>query len=58
MSATYWLREPLRGGCRYHAPFRQDFVQGFYPQNEVEGFCNEWEASNLPGQSFRTADEA
>ena len=58
MSAIYWLRDPLRGGCRYLAPYRQDFVQGFYPPSEFEDACQEWEASNLPGKVFLTADEA
>lgn len=37
---------------------RTHFVQGFYPPNETERACQEWEASNLPGKTFRTADEA
>ena len=59
MSVSYWLRDPFRGGCTYHAPYnRKDFVRGYYPPSEFEGFCHKWKASNLPGQVFRTADEA
>lgn len=58
MSASYWLRDPFRGGCRYFSPWRNDFVRGYYPQNEFEAACQSWTASNLPGETFKTSDEA
>ena len=53
-----WNRHPFFGGCSYYAVGRTHYVSGLYPPNEFEAACTTWDASNLPGQTFLTADEA
>lgn len=56
-----WHRDPFLGGCSYYSSLTGEEVMGHYsPSNpmEFEGDCRAWEASNLPGQIFLTADEA
>ena len=59
MNTSNWKREPFFGGCSYHAYHAT--VTGYYsPADplEFEEDCTEWTASNLPGKSFQTADDA
>ena len=58
MSFAMWKRDPFFGGCSYFAEGRDHYVRGFYPANEFEAACLEWTASNLPGETFWTAEEA
>lgn len=54
-----WKRNPFLGGCNYINDNLE--VIGFYsPENpvEFESDCQEWQASNLPLCSFKTADAA
>ena len=53
-----WNRDPFFGGCSYFAVGRTHYVRGLYPPTEFEAACLEWTASNLPGETFWTADEA
>ena len=51
-----WTRDPFFGGCSYHSP--RATVTGYYSPLEFEADCNEWTATNRPGEIFPTADAA
>ena len=55
-----WTREPFFGGCSYYNQSGEEVIGHYSPSDplEFEGDCRAWEASNLPGQIFLTADEA
>ena len=56
-----WHRDPFLGGCSYYSSLTGEEVMGHYSHSnpmEFEGDCRAWEASNLPGQVFDSADEA
>ena len=58
-SMTNWTRAPFLGGCHYYADHAT--VTGHYsPADpvEFESDCTAWTASNVQGQTFRTADAA
>lgn len=56
-----WRREPFYGGCRYISEALGAVVEGEYSYSdpiEFEADCSSWSASNVPSQTFETADAA
>jgi hypothetical protein len=52
-----WNRVPFYGGCCYQLENGTKVI-GFYSPTELESDCDNWAASNIPGRSFQTPEEA